>query len=400
MGKGSKSFVILSTITKISPPMKIVLHSNDESVLRYIPQYGQYLAFLLILLPQFGHFNFLTKKLHGVIMNVIDKIKNFRILELLDKANEITLKKHGNIITLERAIFLSWWCERGDCAFCYMSTQKKRIKDPKKARRNIYSILAEAEICKRIGWNIEFLAGGYGAFTTEEIKEIAEKIYEITGKPVWLNIGITTDLDKYGEEVEGITGALETANPELHKKVCPSKPQEKILQMLEKADELGFKKGITIILGIGEKVEDLKYLFEIIENYKIDRITFYSLNPHKGTIFENTPQPASLYYAGTVAATRITFPKLKIICGTWIDNLANIGPLILAGANGLTKFPLFSMFGNRYGKRVEEEVKWCGRKLKGTFTDISRLTKGSCDNKIKPFVDRYIMRCLSKARRN
>ena len=74
-----------------------------------------------------------------------------------------------------------------------------------------------------------------------------------------------------------------------------------------------------------------------------------------------------------MAATRIKFPALEIVTGTWVDNLANIGPLILAGANGLTKFPLFKMFGTRYGKRVEEEVIWAGRELKGTFTDLEML---------------------------
>ena len=49
------------------------------------------------------------------------------------------LDEGGNLITLERAVFLSWWCDKGDCAFCYMSTQKDKIKDPTKARRNIYT---------------------------------------------------------------------------------------------------------------------------------------------------------------------------------------------------------------------------------------------------------------------
>ncbi|MDI9623435.1 MAG: radical SAM protein [Methanothermobacter sp.] len=330
-------------------------------------------------------------------MDIIKYLENQKILKLLEKANKITLSKHGDTITLERAIFLSWWCEMGDCAFCYMSTQKPLIKDPRKARRNVNAILAEAEICKRIGWNIEFLSGGYKSFTTTEIKNIAKSIKDITGSPVWLNIGITKDLEEYGDEIEGITGAIETANPKLQEKLCPSKPINQIIEMLELAEELGFKKAITIVLGIGETIKDLEHLFKLIDNLKLDRIIFYSLNPHKGTIFEDTPQPPSLYYAGIVAATRIKFPKLKIITGTWIDNLANIGPLILAGANGLTKFPLFKMFGTRYGKRVEEEVKWSGRKLKGTFTDHQKLLKGEADEKLEPFIKRYIDMCLKKS---
>ena len=180
--------------------------------------------------------------------------------DLIKKANEITLKNHGNLITLERAVFLSWWCDKGDCAFCYMSTQKEKIKDPQKARRNINNIFAEAEMCKRLDWNIEFLSGGYESFTTQEIKNIAEKIKNITGDGVWLNTGITDELSEYESEIKGITGAVEVANPKIHKKVCPSKKLDDISNMLDVAGDLGFKKAITIILGLGETLEDVGYI--------------------------------------------------------------------------------------------------------------------------------------------
>ena len=330
-------------------------------------------------------------------MNLINKIKNHQTLELLEEANKITLAVHGDKITLERAIFLSWWCDKGDCAFCYMSAQKSKIKEPDKARRKVESVFAEAELTRRMGWNVEFLSGGYGSFDTREVKNIAQKIYSITGKPVWLNLGITNELEEYGNEIAGITGAVEVANPKLHKKICPSKSLEDIIEMLELAGDLGFKKSITIILGLGETPEDVKYMWDLIDGVGIDRVTFYSLNPHKDTIYENSPQPASLYYAGVVAATRIKFPTLEIITGTWLDNLANIGPLILAGANGLTKFPLFKMFGTRYGKRVEEEVLWAGRKLEGTFTDLESLQTGNIpDKNLEPFIKRYVDKCINK----
>ena len=124
------------------------------------------------------------------------------IFDLIKNANEITLKKHGDLITLERAVFLSWWCDKGDCAFCYMSTQKDKIKDPAKARRNVSNIYAEAEMCKRLDWNIEFLSGGYKSFTTQEIKEIATTIKDITGDGVWLNTGITDELQEYGSALK------------------------------------------------------------------------------------------------------------------------------------------------------------------------------------------------------
>lgn len=320
------------------------------------------------------------------------------IFDMIKKANEITLKNHGDLITLERAVFLSWWCDKGDCAFCYMSTQKEKIKDPTKARRNIFNIYAEAEMCKRLDWNIEFLSGGYESFTTQEIKQIATTIKDITGDGVWLNTGITDDLAEYGSEIKGITGAVEVANPQIHKRVCPSKKLEDISNMLDVAGDLGFKKAITIILGLGETLEDTSYIIDYIKEHKIDRIIFYSLNPHKETIYANSSQPASLYYAHVVAEVRLAFPDIEIICGTWIDNLANIGILILSGANGITKFPLFKMFGTKYGKRVEEEVKWAGRQLKGTFTDKAQL--GPKQSEVSPDLDKFIKRYVKESLKN
>ena len=320
------------------------------------------------------------------------------MFELIKKANDLTLKNHGNLITLERAVFLSWWCDKGDCAFCYMSTQKDKIKDPKKARRNISNIYAEAEMCKRLDWNIEFLSGGYESFSTQEIKEIATTIKNITGDGVWLNTGITDELNEYGPEIKGITGAVEVANPRIHQKVCPSKKLDDISNMLDVAGDLGFKKAITIILGLGETMDDVNYVIDYIRDHKIDRVIFYSLNPHKETVYANSSQPASLYYAQVVAQVRLAFPNIEIICGTWIDNLANIGILILSGANGITKFPLFKMFGTKYGKRVEEEVKWAGRDLKGTFTDKEML--GPRTSEISPELDKFINRYVKESLKN
>lgn len=320
------------------------------------------------------------------------------LFDLINKANEVTLKEHGDLITLERAVFLSWWCDKGDCAFCYMSTQKEKIKDPQKARRNINNIYAEAEMCNRLDWNIEFLSGGYKSFTTQKIKEIATTIKDITGDGVWLNTGITDELDAYGSEIKGITGAVEVANPKIHERVCPSKKLSDISNMLDVAGDLGFKKAITIILGLGETLDDVDYIIDYIKDHKIDRVIFYSLNPHKETVYANSSQPASLYYAQVVAQVRLAFPNIEIICGTWIDNLANIGILILSGANGITKFPLFKMFGTKYGKRVEEEVKWAGRQLKGTFTDKTKL--GPEKSNISPELDKFIKRYVKESLKN
>jgi len=293
------------------------------------------------------------------------------LLEAMKEADALTRRRHGDQVTLERAIFLSWWCSKGDCAFCYMSTQKGRA-DPKKARRHPASILCEAELMRRIGWNVEFLSGGFGSYDARGINELAEMVALTTGRPVWLNVGEmgAKDLDILGEAVEGITGAVETVNPKVRKTACPSKPLEPIIRMLKDAKDRGFKTGITIVLGLGESRGDLPALFDLMGGLELDRVTYYTLNPHHDTPYADTPPPASLYQAGVIAATRLRFPGIKIIGGTWIDQLSNIGPMLLAGANGITKYPFLEMFGTRFGAKVENEVEAAGRRLLGTFTDL------------------------------
>ncbi|HJX05831.1 MAG TPA: radical SAM protein, partial [Candidatus Nanoarchaeia archaeon] len=114
----------------------------------------------------------------------------------------------------ERAIFLSWYCSKADCAFCYMSTQKDKIREPTKARRSFASIFAEAIISKACGWEIEFLSGGYDSFSNQELLFIIKGIYEITGKKQWLNLGTLdeAELKLFKPYVEGVIGTLECAN--------------------------------------------------------------------------------------------------------------------------------------------------------------------------------------------
>jgi biotin synthase-like enzyme len=325
------------------------------------------------------------------------------LLDTIKQADKITRKVHGPYVTLERAIILSWWCDRGNCSFCYMSTQKKRIRDKSRARRRFSSILAEAEFLRRIGWRVAVVSGGYGAYTNDEIRKITQQIFEITKESTWLNVGVLSknELSLFGEEIIGVVGSVETLGKGLREKICPGKPIEPINSMFEAAEELGLKRGMTLILGLGETVDDLSELINYVREKDIDKITVYSLNPHDSTPYSEFPPPASLYQAGVIAALRIEFPGLKIVAGTWIDQLSNVGIVCLAGANGVTKYPLFRMFGNRFGKKVEDEITFAGRKVRGTFTDITRLNghhkiEGPDYEKIEEVLEKYIQRVKAR----
>ena len=64
----------------------------------------------------------------------MNNINSIETLELITKANNLSLKKGYTEISLERAVFLSWWCDKGDCKFCYMSTQKNKALKKTKSR--------------------------------------------------------------------------------------------------------------------------------------------------------------------------------------------------------------------------------------------------------------------------
>ncbi len=288
-------------------------------------------------------------------------------MNLIEKANKTFLENFKPETRFERAIFLSWYCSKGDCKFCYMSLQKQKIKNPRLARRRIQGIVKEAEICKKQGWKVEFLSGGYESYDIKELVEITKKVYEVTKQKQWLNLGVLKkeDIKKFLPYIEGVVGAVECVNNKIRKEACPSKPLREIEKMLKDADSLGLKKGITIIIGLGENENDISRLHKFIEKHKIDRVTFYRLNPHKGTMYKKGPE--SKYYATWIAKTRIRFPKIEIIAGSWVDKLDEIDLLLKAGANSITKFPAIKLFGTKYAEKIEEKAREAGRIFNGSM---------------------------------
>jgi biotin synthase-like enzyme len=290
--------------------------------------------------------------------------------QLIEQAEQVYKENFSNECHFERAVFLSWYCSLGDCTFCYMSTQKSKIKDPKKARRRLSSVLAEIVLSKELGWKIEFLSAGYGSYTNEELLEVVKASSKVAEEKLWLNIGYldNKELNNFLPYLEGTSASIETVNWELRKKVCPSKPLEPMFKMLKLAEEYNLKKGITIIIGLGEKIEDIEELFKLIKEYKLDRVTFYSLNPHEGTAFSKGPETE--YYLQWVAKTRIEFPRLEIITGSWVNRLEEIHLLLKAGANAFTKFPALKLFGSNYAQEIEAQIIKANRKLKGSLIKL------------------------------
>ena len=196
--------------------------------------------------------------------------------------------------------------------------------------------------------------------------------------------------------MEGICGAVECINPKLRNKLCPSKPLKEIESMFRLCTKLKLKKAMTIILGLGETINDFKSLKEFIKKHNIDKITFYRLKPQKNTIFEKINPITADYYVNWIRKTRKAFPKMHITVGSWLTHLDEIHNLLNAGADSITKFPSIKLFNSKYAKKIEKEAKKANRKFTGTLTkkpniNINNLKiNGNLKNRIKIKLNNYL----------
>jgi len=305
--------------------------------------------------------------------------------DLVEKANQTFLANHNKETWFGRCIFLSWYCDVGTCNFCFRSTIKHKIRHAETAKRTISSILTDAIIGKNLGWRIEFLTGGYRIFSFEEMLDITKKVSQVYGEKIWINLGTLTEeqLLKIKPYVEGICASIETVNPVLHKEICPDKPIGPYSEMLKTADRMGFKKSMTIVIGLGESKDDFGTLAAFIREHKLDRITFYALKPVKGTPY--TKSPESEEYAWWIAKTRIEFPTLEIMAGLTPQKAEDYAELILkAGATAITKFPAIKRFNSEQAKEIERQIARAGRTFRSSLTRLPDIDWGKEVDKL-PF---------------
>lgn len=261
-----------------------------------------------------------------------------------------------------------------------MSTQP----DSKKAVRSKESLLAELLLCKKLGWEIGFISGGISAYSQTKFKDLLKDMHRVAGEKFWLNIGALNleELNDYLPYTKGVVGSIETVNKEIHDKVCPSKPVEPYFKMFENASKLGLKNAMTIILGLGETIEDFEEFKRIVKKYNITKVHFYGLNPQKNTLFEDARPPNSEYQAAWIRKTRKEFPEIDIQCGIWVDKVDRVAELLKAGSDSVSKFPILKKFNSKEAEEIENQAKKAGFEFKGTLTKLPKINWNKEVNKL------------------
>jgi biotin synthase-like enzyme len=250
-----------------------------------------------------------------------------------------------------------------------------REKRTKEKVRSFASLLAETIITKKLGWDYGFLSGGIGVFSDDKLLDLLKKTNEIMGEKVWINIGVLSkkQMQLFKPYIKGVVGTIEVLDPELHKKICPSKPITPVERMFDDAKELGVERGMTLIVGLGETIDDFVLLKKFIKRHGVTKIHIYGLNPQKGTIFEKTAPPTIGYQSEWIRMTRKAFPGINIQAGIWLDRVGYVSELLKAGANSVSKFPALKSFGSKEAKEIERQARLANRKFLGTLTRMPKV---------------------------
>ncbi len=319
-------------------------------------------------------------------VHVDDIAMNNKTTALLKKATACYRKHFPEAKTwYGRCIFVSWHCPL-DCSFCFRAAPKHKKQHPSNKRRSMGSMLIEALFCKIFKWRIEFLTGGYGTMTYDELIEVIKNVSAVYGEKIWLNFGVLPPafIEKCRPYVKGITASMETLHPKIHQKVCPKKPIKPYNTML--TNITGMMKSIAVIVGLGDTQEDIHYLFEAVEKHNLDRVTIYALKPVPGSPFTEGPSPEE--YVWWIASLRLKFPTLEIIAGTNLRRCEEAGYLMKAGANAVTKFPVTKQFGTQKAKLVTQFIEQENRNF---FSNLTVFPDVNWDREIDalPIKDQY-----------
>ncbi len=288
--------------------------------------------------------------------------------ELLEEAHAAFASNFKPEAWFDRSIALSWQNVL-NCTLCHF-TKSSSLSNPMSARRSQASLLAEAHLAKQLKWKIQ-LSAGYLPLELKDLVETCKKIVEVTQEKIWLDTHPVTgsDIDVLKPYLAGINAPLETVNKGVRKRMYPATAMRQFLTMFDNATKL--RKGVTIMLGMGETLNDIPELHHFIEMNHIDKITFSPVIPHKNTPIKKSP--SSFYMTRWIAETRIAFPKAEIIAGTWKGRVAEVGLFLKAGANAITKFPAVKRFNSEDAKSIEQEMITAKRNFLSTLTNMDKI---------------------------
>lgn len=240
--------------------------------------------------------------------------------ELFKKAREIGAYKDikfsfSNAISNEcRIIPLCRHCEWQSNLHFYGSIKKKKEDFIKKGLQ-----------AKKIGVDRIVVPSGWMGYDLPDIfLEYLEELIKKVNVPVWGAFGTISKESLQALKEVGLNGydcGIETTNQKVFNYMRPGDDFDKRIETLRNAKELGLSTGTSLVVGIGETIEDIVKGIELMKELEVDFAALWPFSPCPYTEMESWDIPNPFLVSKILALMVLNLKHANITADTRPQNL-------------------------------------------------------------------------------
>ena len=261
---------------------------------------------------------------------------------VFETARALRRKFFGNRVLLYGFLYISTYC-RNNCTFCFY---RESNHSSHRYRKTGPEILEAAIQLARSGVHLIDLTMGEdprlfndGEEGIEQLTGLIETIKAEVQLPVMVSPGVVPGLvlEKLAKAgADWYACYQETHNRELFKQLRPGQDYDARIQIKKQAIQYGLKVEEGILVGVGEKPEDIVETIETVRNMEIHQVRAMNFVPRENTPMEKVHPPDPLKELLIIALFRLVFPAKCIPATLDVEGLGGLKRRLQAGANVVT----------------------------------------------------------------
>ncbi|SHI92553.1 pyrrolysine biosynthesis protein PylB [Dethiosulfatibacter aminovorans DSM 17477] len=258
--------------------------------------------------------------------------------KLFGAARRIRSREFGNKIFLYGFVYFSNYCRNG-CSFCY----SRKSNEIERYRKNTEDIMDIAVKLKEAGVNLIDLTMGedpyYHSSGFEDVLEAVVRTKKEMDIPLMISPGVVEyDLiDRFKSSgVEWYALYQETHNRRLFKDLRKNQNYDKRMDTKLYAKNIGMLLEEGIMVGVGEKIEDIADSILEMKSMKADQVRVMTFVPQEGIPLQASAENDEYLELKTIAVLRLVCQKSLIPASLDIEGIDGLKPRIDSGANVIT----------------------------------------------------------------
>nr|AGF93416.1 radical SAM domain-containing protein [uncultured organism] len=178
---------------------------------------------------------------------------------------------------------------------------------------------------ERIGVDRIVVPSGWQGYNIPDyFYDYLQELLDVTEIDVWGAFGAVGEkvLEKLSDiGLSGYSCGLETTNEEVFSEVRPGDDMKARIETLRYAKEIDLKTSSSLVLGMGEKVEDRADTIRLMRDLRIDSAGVWPFCPSPYTEMEKWEHPNSYVFAKTLATLVTELEDTDIVGDTRPKNL-------------------------------------------------------------------------------